>query len=71
MEELSKIEMVLLWAQDHPNFNTDFILNLKDAVHEYGDLTYAQSEALDNIIEKFRAEKQQKGSINKEENIMP
>lgn len=52
-----KIEMVLEWAEDHDSFNTDFIISLQDALGQYSELTSAQQQALDNIIDRFRIKK--------------
>ena len=54
MEDCEKIEMVLEWAYKHPKFDTSFIESLEEALSKYDYLTDAQSEALDNIIKKFR-----------------
>ena len=54
MDDEQKIDMVLEWAESRPNFDTEFIHSLKEALDEYDELTYSQSEALDNIIKKFR-----------------
>lgn len=54
MSDEEKIEMVLEWAEDHPNFDTTFIESLQEALQQYDELTPAQSRGLDNIIYRFR-----------------
>lgn len=54
MSDEEKIEMVLEWAEDHPNFDTTFIESLQEALQQYDELTPAQSKGLDNIIYRFR-----------------
>lgn len=49
-----KIDAILNWARSKPNFDTEFVESVENQLNERGDLTSAQEEALDNIIEKFR-----------------
>ncbi len=49
-----RIYRILKWAEDHPNFDTEFVENMADVLSEYGELTEAQEEALDNIIQGFQ-----------------
>jgi uncharacterized coiled-coil protein SlyX len=54
MDDEDKIELILEWAQYHPNFDTDYVEDLQQQLAEGQELTERQSEALDNIIERFR-----------------
>ncbi len=49
-----KIDLILRWSIDNPDFNTLFIEDLKEKYDEYGDLTEFQENAIDNIIIKWR-----------------
>jgi len=42
------------WAETKEEFDDSFINSLIDGYEKYGSLTEKQSEALGNIIEKFR-----------------
>jgi len=48
------LDMVDRYAEYNPKFNTDFCDSLKEAIDQYGDLTFAQREGLENIVAKFR-----------------
>lgn len=50
----SKINQVLIWAVDNPQFDKGFILSLKESCHKKGRLSEKQKIALDNIIAKFK-----------------
>jgi len=53
---LNKIEMILEWAEEHPEFDTSFVESLKSWYDRGVELSERQEEALDNIIEKFDIE---------------
>jgi hypothetical protein len=46
--------MVLDWAEQHPEFDESFVKSLAEKLESFGSLTSGQSDALDNIIEKWR-----------------
>lgn len=48
------IKAILEWAEDHPNFNTEFVESLSDRLESKGELSSNQEDALKNIIKKFR-----------------
>ena len=54
MNDFERIEMVLDWAEDHPDFDTTFVENLKVWLSTRDRLTDGQSAALDRIIEGYR-----------------
>ena len=49
-----RIETVLNWAADHPDFDLEFVESLKKQLEDRGSFSDKQEEALDNIIEKWR-----------------
>ena len=51
-----KIDPILNWSEEHPEFGTDFVEHMSDLLDEGKDLTVSQSLALTNIIEKWRIE---------------
>lgn len=51
-----KIDMILEWADEHPEFDAEFVEDLQDKFETYGRLTENQEAALDNIIEKWGIE---------------
>jgi hypothetical protein len=53
MGDQEKIELILDWANEHPKFDPTFVEELSHKISEYGELTESQSEALDNIIERW------------------
>jgi hypothetical protein len=53
MDEGTRIEVVLEWAEHKPFFDTTFIESLKEYYESHGELTMTQSEALDRIIEEW------------------
>ena len=52
--DLSKINLVLKWAEDNPRFDTQFILSLKGSYEKYEKLSNKQITALNNIISKYK-----------------
>lgn len=52
----AKINKILKWAIDRPNFDTEFIESLKHNCQSKGTLTENQKQALGNIIKKFKIE---------------
>lgn len=53
MDDEEKIDLVLKWAENVPEFDITFIESLKDYYDQHSELTFAQSEALDRIIKKW------------------
>ena len=61
MDVNTKIEIIKKWAvkfnqskfDRRKQFNTAFVESIEEWITEY-DITYAQENALDNIIEKFK-----------------
>lgn len=51
-----RIDLILSWADEHPDFDTAFVDSMAEKLETYGELTEAQSDALDNIIERWRIE---------------
>lgn len=51
-----KINTVLKWAEGKTDFDTSFILSLRDSCRRNGKLTDKQKSALENIIIKFKIE---------------
>lgn len=49
-----KLRKIILWADDHPEFDRSFVSQLYLLRKKGLDLTAAQEKALDNIIEKWR-----------------
>lgn len=56
MDDEEKIELILNWAEDHPEFDSTFVEDVSETYEEKGVLTDRQSEALDNIIAEFHIE---------------
>lgn len=48
-----KIDAILDWAEEHPEFDTDFVESLASQLEDKGELSENQEDALDNIIEKW------------------
>lgn len=44
---------MLQWAEEHPNFDTSFVVSLDDFLAENEYLTDKQEASLDRIIESF------------------
>jgi hypothetical protein len=55
MDERQKIYEIREWYRrvGPKNFKMDFVENLEEALEEWGELTWAQNQALDNIIERW------------------
>lgn len=49
-----KINSVLAWAQNKPDFDTTFVKSLGEGLAKYKKLTDPQAAALEKIISKFR-----------------
>lgn len=47
------IDQILEWAEEHPEFDTDFVTSLQSQLRSRGELSDKQSQALHNIIEKY------------------
>lgn len=52
--QFRKINIVLKWAETKNDFDTSFILSLRDSCRRNGKLSDKQKMALENIIEKFK-----------------
>jgi len=52
----NKINKVLRWAKNNPDFDNTFILSLKESCTKKGKLTERQMKALDNIMQKWKVE---------------
>ena len=52
-DDLAAVEAVLDWAQDHADFNTEFLESLQERLENGRELTERQREALCNIVEKW------------------
>lgn len=53
MDNEEKCNMVLEWAENMPDFDTEFVESLLEQLGER-ELTEAQEDGLNNIIERFR-----------------
>ncbi len=51
-----KIDTILEWALDNPEFETGFIDRINEVFQERGVITPRQEEAIDNILEKWDIE---------------
>ncbi len=51
-----KINKVLCWAKDHPDFDVTFILSLKEYCTKNKMLTDSQKKALESIMDKWKIE---------------
>lgn len=54
--QFKRINYVLKWAQNKPDFDISFILSIKSSVERTGKLTDNQKKALDNIFKKWKIE---------------
>ncbi len=54
--QFTKINLVLEWAKNQPNFDSNFIKSLKTSCERTGKLTDKQQIALENIINKWKIE---------------
>lgn len=62
MNDEEKIELILHWAADYnTDFDTNFVEDLQRKVNNGYELSDGQSNALDNIIKKFRIEEEVMG----------
>jgi len=57
-EEL--IEIAREYADTHAGFDGDFIYSLSEAMDKYDGLTDRQSEALRNVVKRFRMVKEKR-----------
>lgn len=48
-----KINQILDWASEHPEFDSEYVERLNETFEARGTLSPRQEEALDNIIEKW------------------
>jgi DNA polymerase III epsilon subunit-like protein len=48
-----KLERILAWADDHPDFDTTFVESVLEKLEDYGTLTEAQQNAIDRIIDRW------------------
>ena len=53
LDDADKISKILEWSEQVEGFDTDFVMDLEAKLEEYGDLTETQSNALDNIIDRW------------------
>jgi hypothetical protein len=49
----AELEAILLWAEDHTDFDTGFIEDLWEKHDKFGGLTEGQKEAVENIMAKW------------------
>lgn len=56
MDDREKIDLILDWAAKNPEFETMFVEKMAEKLEKFGVLTERQSEALDNIIERWGIE---------------
>lgn len=49
----ASIDQILEWAEEHPEFDTAFVLSLQEQLLSRGELSDRQTQALHNIIEKY------------------
>ena len=54
MGQQEKIDSILLWAEDHSNFDTGFVDSMQDKMNLMGELTENMEDALDNIILRWK-----------------
>lgn len=55
-EDEHNIALIMDWASEHPEFDTEFVERLSEQLDKRGYLTEKQSAALENIIERFGIE---------------
>jgi len=48
-----KIAMIMSWADEHPEFDTEFVESLAYQFEDRGNLSNKQVEAMNSIIEKW------------------
>ena len=53
MNILEQIQLILDWSEEHPEFDTGFVLSMQERLEAGNELTDAQKQGIDNIIEKF------------------
>jgi SUMO ligase MMS21 Smc5/6 complex component len=49
-----RIQLIKQWAVDHPSFDTTFVDSVEDCMYQHDGITTRQSNALDNIIARWR-----------------
>lgn len=49
-DQLKTLDDILLWAEDNPKFNAEFILKLRSWVAQGNVLSEKQEQAVDNVI---------------------
>lgn len=48
------VDRVLDWASEKKGFDASFVMDLDEAIAEWGQLTSAQREGLENVALKWR-----------------
>lgn len=48
------INVIIDYADEHEKFDPGYAHEMEAAIEEYGELTDAQREGLENIVKKFR-----------------
>lgn len=56
MDDQEMIDLILNWAALNEDFDVNFVMDLEMKLKRYGHLTKSQSEALENIIDKYELE---------------
>jgi hypothetical protein len=51
-----KLERIMNWAEDNPDFNTKFIQSVYNQYEKHKTLSDKQKNSVDNIIKKFEIE---------------
>lgn len=51
-----KIKLIMDWAADNDSFDSSFVEDMLNRIEKGGSLTEKQSQALDNIIDKWQIE---------------
>jgi hypothetical protein len=54
MADAHALELALEFADYHDEFDSSFLVSLGEAMERYGRLSLKQSNALHNIVEKWR-----------------
>ena len=54
IDQQTKIDAVMDWAEETPHFNVEFVEKLQQDLQVKGELSEKQEAALDNIIDKWR-----------------
>ena len=67
MSSQNKINLILAWADSRPWFDTHFVKNVEEHLHEYEHLTMTQEAALDRILDKFHIEEEEENDDDDEQ----